>query len=237
MKHFGICRLCTESHELKNSHIIPSWAFKFIRDKKLDNRFYELFNKNRTIIQDGPKEYLLCDECEQQIGQYEKYFKEAVHLNRHGTDEAYERGSLIINNLDYKKIKLFFLSLLWRASVSSKPEFENVSIGEDEEVIRRMIDAENPGFSGTLSVAAMVPLLNGRNEGWATTFLDITYEGRPAVYCILLAGIFYGISTAYSNTMFPQGLILNETGYWVMPMRDVSEAGCLWDLIRYHSNE
>ncbi len=75
----GRCRLCYTKSSLKESHIIPKSMFKFIRDKTMDNRFYELGINTNKIIQDGPKEYLLCNECEQKIGRFEKYFKR-IHL-------------------------------------------------------------------------------------------------------------------------------------------------------------
>lgn len=65
---------------MRESHIIPRSIIKLIRDKTLDNRFYELHNKLNQTVQDGPKEYLLCDDCEKKIGRYENYFKEAVHF-------------------------------------------------------------------------------------------------------------------------------------------------------------
>jgi L-lactate utilization protein LutC len=67
MKNSNTCRLCHAASELRESHIIPSSIIKLIRDETLDNRFYQLYNKLNQTIQDGPKEYLLCDSCEQKI--------------------------------------------------------------------------------------------------------------------------------------------------------------------------
>ncbi len=118
MKAINTCRLCHAPSELRESHIIPSSIIKLIRDETLDNRFYQLFNKLNQTIQDGPKEYLLCNSCEQKIGSYEKYFKEGVHCSRHGIEIKHNQRVAVIDNLDYKKMKLFFLSLLWRMSIS-----------------------------------------------------------------------------------------------------------------------
>jgi len=239
MKHTGICKLCKKTCELKKSHIIPRLAIKLIRDENLNNRFYELFNKQSKIIQDGPKEYLLCYKCEQLLGNnYEKYFKEAIHLNRHGTKKAHDEKRLIIQNLDYKRIKLFFLSLLWRASISSKPEFENVCVGDNEEIIRKMILNEDPGRSSKFSITAIVPLINNRNaETWATNFFDLKYEGLATIYSIIIGGILYSISAAHQNTLFPEELLLNESGRWIMPLQDVSKIRCLWEFIQNHFNK
>jgi len=237
MKNTGVCKLCKTTCELQESHIIPRLAIKLIRDENLNNRFYELFSKQSKIIQDGPKEYLLCSTCERHIGNYEKYFKEAIHLNRHKTKKYIIEKNLIIENLDYKKIKLFFLSLLWRASISSKPEFENVCIGDNEEIIRQMILNGSPSRSSEFSITAIVPLINNRHkESWATNFFDLKYERLPTIYSIVIGGILYSISSTHQN-MFPEELILNESGRWIMPLEDVSKIRCLWESIKNHSSQ
>lgn len=230
-KKAGICKLCRVSGRLKRSHVIPRLAVKLIRDKELNNRFYELTSKRSQIVQDCPKEYLLCNKCEQLLGNnYEKYFKEAIHRNKHNTQKTHDGSRLIIENLDYKKMKLFFLSLLWKASISSVPEFEHVRIGENEELLRQMVLTEAPGKSVDFSVIATVPLLNNtNNEGWSTNF--IVHSTTPAIYSILIGGIFYSICATTQNTSFPAGYILNESGRWLMPLVDVSHIKCLWDFI------
>ena len=50
----------------------------------------------------------------------------------------------ICTNLSYTKYKLFLLSILWRASISSKSFFKRINIGEHEEVIRKMIFENDP---------------------------------------------------------------------------------------------
>ena len=73
----------------------------------MNHRFYELRDKASNVIQDGPKEYLLCDGCEQRLSRYEKYFKEAIHLSRHGIQVVQDRSYATIRNLDYSRVKLF----------------------------------------------------------------------------------------------------------------------------------
>ena len=244
MKDSNICRLCLASSELRESHIIPHWVFGSIRDETLDNRFYELHNKLDKTIQDGPKEYLLCNDCEQKIGRYEKYFKEAIHLSRHGIEIRHNQQCAVIDNLDYRKMKLFFLSLLWRMSISSRPEFENVCIGDNEETIRKMIVTEEPGKSFEYSVNAVIPLINGKmQEAWSTT--AFVSETQPTVYAILIGGILYYISSARQNRSFlPEPLLsflpellLNESGRWIMALADVNSIPCLGKFIDYHFNE
>ena len=124
----GACRLCYTNSSLKESHIIPKSTFKFIRDKAMDNRFYELGINTNKIIQDGPKEYLLCNECEQIIGRFEKYFKESIYMRRQRITKKLDNRCFIFNNLDSRIIKLFFLSILWRMSISSLDQYDSISL-------------------------------------------------------------------------------------------------------------
>jgi len=218
----GICRLCERDSRLRESHIIPRSLIRLVRDKTLGNRFYELHNKRRQTIQDGPKEFLLCDNCEQKIGSFEKYFIEAVHYGRRGTRKKQSDRVLLIENLDYGRMKLFFLSLLWRMSISSRPEFELVCINHEEETIREMILSESPGESSEYSVSAEVPLINERNwEGWTSTPF-VRHEPPPTVYALLLGGILYYISTSRKDSPHPAQLHLNESGRWIVPLTDFS---------------
>lgn len=237
MKNENICRLCHAASELRESHIIPGWTMGLIRDETLDNRFYELHNKLNRIIQDGPKEYLLCDECEQKISRYEKYFREAIHLSRHGIKIRQNRQFAVIDNLDYSKVKLFFLSLLWRMSVSSRAEFENVCIGDEEEAVRRMIVREEPGESSQYSVSAIIPLINQKmEEVWATTPW-VSKTPWETIYHIVIGGILYSISTARQNSFFPAQLLLSESGRWVMPLADFNSIPYLREFIDDHYTE
>lgn len=58
-----------------------------------------------------------------------------------------EPGCVEIPEFDYPKLKLFFLSLLWRASVSSRPLFKKVALGPHEQRVRDLILAKDPGSS------------------------------------------------------------------------------------------
>lgn len=50
----------------------------------------------------------------------------------------------VIENIDYKKLKLFLLSILWRASISKRDFFRDVNLGPYENIIREMILLNDP---------------------------------------------------------------------------------------------
>ncbi len=230
MKSKGTCCLCHTPSLLKRSHIVTNSIFSFVRDKTMNNRFYEIGDKTNIIIQDGPKEHLLCGKCEQKIGRYEKYYKEAIHLSRHGIEIIQDDKIAIIGNLDYNKIKLFLLSILWRMSISSLPQFANVSLANNEDVIRRMILEEKPGKNHEYPIAALIPLINGKmQEGWMC-FPIIGDHPHGTVHYMIIGGILYSISMTQFDECFYKYL-LYESGRWVMPLIDFYKISFLRDFI------
>lgn len=75
----GTCRLCRKSKILRKSHIIPSFVFKWLKDTSATGFFRPGINPNKRT-QDGAKQYLLCDDCEQLFGGWEKKFKDSIFL-------------------------------------------------------------------------------------------------------------------------------------------------------------
>ena len=140
------CRLCLEPHKLRKSHIIPEFLFRDLYDDK--GRFLVLpasADGRPHFRQKGFYERLLCGECEQRINVYETYVKRVLYddLPTFTSGEDHRKNRLA--GLDYTKFKLFQLSVLWRASISSDPFFSGVQLGAHEESIRSMVWEQNPG--------------------------------------------------------------------------------------------
>ncbi len=140
------CNLCLRDTALRDSHIIPKFMHRPLFDQS--GRFFESSTDPKIdsrISQNQLKQKLLCPVCEQKIGKWEKYASEVLFQK---SSEPKQIGiAKVFSGIDYKKFKLFQLSLLWRASVSSLPFFINVDLssGPHEEKIRYMLINENPG--------------------------------------------------------------------------------------------
>jgi hypothetical protein len=64
-----------------------------------------------------------------------------------------ERRAYTLETYDYAKLKLFFVSLLWRASESNRPFFEHVSAGRKHTTrLKQMIQNNDPGEPDEYSV-------------------------------------------------------------------------------------
>src|ERR1035437_10142804 len=124
----GKCRLCLKKTDLKYSHIIPEYFYKPMYDDK--HRFMQITTvpeEPTTFIQKGIREYLLCEKCEQQFSVYERYASQSYyHIE---SDNTTQNGNIFVaEKVDYALMKLFQLSILWRASVSKLEVFGDVKL-------------------------------------------------------------------------------------------------------------
>lgn len=154
------CKLCMEEKELHNSHIIPEFLYKTLYDEK--HRFYEISTdkniKNRHI-QKGLRERLLCKECEQHFSKNERYA--SLVLNGGQKLIAFPEPPMVhFKSIHYAKFKLFALSILWRAGVSSDPVFSDVKLGCHENLLREMLLNELPGRQAQYPFL-LVPVMHG----------------------------------------------------------------------------
>ena len=158
------CKLCKLERELiGRSHIIPEFLYKNsgLYDELHRIRLFSvedlISGKKPSLPQSGVNDVnILCAECDNiRLGdRLENYAKKAIYGG--GSLPADESPNClnyfndnnqtfaICTNLSYTKYKLFLLSILWRASISSKSFFKRINIGEHEEVIRKMIFENDP---------------------------------------------------------------------------------------------
>jgi hypothetical protein len=145
------CRLCLQEKKLINAHIIPKFIYKGMKNDKnrFSTNYYDLKRiKSRNIETAEFDKNILCEKCDNEIlgSIYEKYaefvmFDEKANIKSSKTHKAKNGDNFsILYGIDYKKMKLFLLSLLWRASITSRPFFKEVNLGsKHEERIREML--------------------------------------------------------------------------------------------------
>jgi hypothetical protein len=136
---------------------------------------------------------ILCQECEGKIGVFDDYFSKLIYndfrqkLNLQLKNENNEEIIVLENdpNYDYAKTKLFFLSLLWRASISSRPFFQKVKFTQEiEEDLRSMILAENPGEIYEYPCKIFLPPLTENPDGSGKGFdlMNMGFTMLPFCY-------------------------------------------------------
>lgn len=155
------CKLCHKSRTLVKAHIYPEAFVRELHDPAHRGLPTLIASDN---CQDRPKrsqigvydKNILCSECESRLGKLDTY---AAKFLIQGLDEAcqpIEGGDTplgyFVTEYDYALLKLFFLSVLWRASVSTHDFFAAVSTGAHEEALRQAIQELDPGDSDFYSV-------------------------------------------------------------------------------------
>lgn len=139
------CALCHQDETLRNSHVIPEWVYEPLYDEK--HRFHVLSADPKRPSwpeQKGLRERLLCDGCETKLSVWEGYTRELLSGGIPTTSTR--SGDLVwVYGAEYASFKLFQLSILWRAGVSSLPIFSKVQLGPHEERLRLRILAADPG--------------------------------------------------------------------------------------------
>lgn len=76
-KPIAKCALCQEVKELQISHIVPKFINLWQKKTSATGHLRLLRSINQRV-QDGYKEYLLCFDCEQLFGKYEKQYADKV---------------------------------------------------------------------------------------------------------------------------------------------------------------
>lgn len=104
------CKLCYKEAELKESHIIPKFIFRWMRETS--GRSYLRNAGNLNIRkQDGLKEYLFCAECEKKLNIGETYFSNNIFY-------PYLNNDIKIFQYD-ETLFYFLISILWRVLLTN----------------------------------------------------------------------------------------------------------------------
>ncbi len=161
-------------------------------------------------VQKGSREKLLCDDCEQKFSRSERYANHVWFRKAPPNVEQFSLG-LRAPNIDYKKFKLFQMSLLWRTSISSLEPFKNVVIPSHEKNrLREMLYNEDPGQSSDYSCLIVI----NRNHLDFTSgaiYCDSTPSDSGTIVRLMMAGAFWCFHVPEAGpTMMERKLYLTE---------------------------
>jgi hypothetical protein len=82
------CKLCHKEAELRESHIIPSFFFRYLKSSSGTGHLRSQQTANKRV-QDGYKEYWLCQSCEDQFNKFETLFSNNI-FHRLTKQNAYQ---------------------------------------------------------------------------------------------------------------------------------------------------
>lgn len=154
------CRLCGLEKKLIKAHIIPEFMYEDLYNE--DHRFYEFSKEDilngktlKPFIQIGEfDKNILCAKCDnERLGSLEKYAQKVLFGQNLNAEEKPDCTNYKVDsyefseckNVDYSKIKLFLLSILWRSHLTQRPKFGSVDLGPHGDKVKEMIWNSNPG--------------------------------------------------------------------------------------------
>ncbi|MEQ1656822.1 MAG: hypothetical protein ABL960_14105 [Nitrospira sp.] len=152
-----VCRFCSQHKPLIKAHVIPEGFFRVLRGDSsipelLSNKVGEYPKRAPIGVYD---KLILCRECDGLFSDWDNHAQKVL-LQDFSEETAIDGGAAKIGwkvaDFDYRALKLFFVSLLWRASVSTHEFYRRVSLGPLEGELRAMIVAEEPGSPEAFAV-------------------------------------------------------------------------------------
>lgn len=178
---------------------------------------------------------LLCNDCDNKFlgDYYENYASRAIYggvlpaeecptfesfRNQHGME------FIKCSKLNYHKFKLFLLSILWRASISKRPFFNEINLKEHEEMIRQMLLSKN---AGEVSRYPIVVMTYAHDHTLPKELISqprfLNLNDNIQLYSFMINGYFYFYYVTHDNSYLPEFAVAetikpsNELNILVIP--------------------
>lgn len=171
------CRLCMQEAKLVDAHIIPRSFFEVIKSKGRQD--YLMVVSSETSIFDRKSwigvydSTILCSACEKIFSPWDDYAAKLLLPQMRPEDILYEVPNKplarVIKTYDYNRLMLFFVSLMWRASVSTQSFFSRIDAGPHEEMLKQIILHKDLSLNDCMSV---VLAQFGNYDDPSQTFFD-----------------------------------------------------------------
>lgn len=226
------CKLCLKDKPLIKSHIIPKFLWKPL--KRGGGKLHVLPaepHRSEFKMQDGPKEPMLCKECDQQIGRYENYVRQVLYNKLTESDYGFQvtecDKGIRITNLDYDRFKLFQLAILWKAHESTKDFYRKVSLGNHAELIRLMLFEERPGLP-TEYGCFVAGILEKPGKLFDEAIIEPEKIQKPMCDCyeFVMGGcLWFYFVTAEHPQFLGSDQLIGPTGEIIIPFRLWNETG------------
>lgn len=146
---------------------------------------------------------ILCPKCEEMLGPWDQYGIEFTRRPVTMFNSTMPPGTTRViqtHEVNYTRLKLFVLSVLWRAHWASHELFSNVRLGPFEETLRTQLRARDPGTARDFAVFIT------RYEGGPGAFLASPHQSRIGgmrVYVVHFALHDFCIVVDRRNATFP----------------------------------
>jgi hypothetical protein len=182
-KTMGMCLFCGNAAKLIKAHVIPEGFFRRVRKNGGLLKQFEGGQYSKKVPLGVYDSNILCAECEKRFGDWDNYAQKILIADTQNIPFVEWLGLPVGYNLgpyEYSELKLFFISMVWRASVSKEKFFSKISLGPFEQKARQFIENQNPSTQDDFSVCINVfnPKVLGANcflEPYTTRLDGVKY--------------------------------------------------------------
>jgi hypothetical protein len=220
----GQCKLCGLNTNLQESHIIPEFFYKPMYDQK--HRFTVLSSdpdRPERYPRKGLREYLMCQSCDGKIvGKYDDYGAKVI-FGGLKLETKIDGNALRIRGIDYPRLKLFFMSLVWRMGVADRKFWSQVSLGPFEQILRERLFKETPGAFYEFPCLPIGLRLKGQIGHWMREIDKVRIE-HSTVYRVVISGILFLFFVSKCRPpKILESLFLKEDGTMSVLLDDVEK--------------
>ena len=154
----GVCSFCGTEGTLIKAHLIPSSLYdrKSAKAEALLVATTETpgrVSRSWTGIYDPN---LVCRKCEDLWDPWDSYAAEFLRNINSFAEPLHHNGKLIglrVEDYDFEKLKLFFLSVAWRCGASKRKEFSMVKLGPYATMLKEAIENNDPDHPASFDVS------------------------------------------------------------------------------------
>jgi hypothetical protein len=219
---WGPCRLCRSEDWLVDSHIIPNYHYKPLKES--DGYYYVMSSDPATKVrreQKGVTEPLFCAQCDNaRLGRNESHLARVI-FGGHLLEGERDGPFWSVKGYDYKKVKNALLSILWRMSVSTHPYFAEVDLGKRHDEFIRMGLLNDMEFrEEQYPVLLAAPSFRGGDLGQLILPPEFTRtEGNHVYRCLISGLVFTFVVGSAAPSAAVKHLMLRRDGWRLVKAR------------------
>lgn len=195
----GLCRLCLRTENLCNSHALPDALFGHIL-RENHGKAIVVTDDLYTPIQYSSDTWgstLLCQACESALNERYDHYGISVFKGLQGSVYRGREGVTFLK-VDCRRLRMFFLSILWRMSVSTHDSYRNVRLAPAwEEDLRSALAAQRIIPPSRYQVSTY-RLIDSSKEGGFTSetlrkFITAPFPRRSTTHDVVsVCYVFFG---------------------------------------------
>jgi hypothetical protein len=218
------CALCLSEKRLCKSHIVPDFMFR--RLYAIEHEFFVMklsegqskkFNKTFC-------EKLLCLDCELQLSKWESHASNFFYGNLPLTGRPVG-NHFLLKGADYRVMKLFLMSILWRFSVTTNPHLKgSLDLGPHQGRLRKLLFTSDPAEPWRYGCTITAIMLEGTHVPDLIVPPGLIKEWGQRIHRIVAGGFLFAFfASSHPPPQAVRATMLQEDGSFLLARGDLRE--------------